>query len=48
MMDVINLLKDEHVGKSFDFSVHFQVVELGPTGGSNKKKTHYWSCRSLT
>lgn len=38
MMNVIDFLKSEHVGKKFNFSVCFQIVELGPTGGSNKKR----------
>lgn len=35
---LMNLLKSEHVGNRLDFSVCFQVVELGPTGGSNRER----------
>lgn len=34
----MDLLKNEHVGKRLDFPVCFQVVELGPTGSSNKER----------
>lgn len=33
-----DLLKGEHAGMRSDFSVCFQVVELGPTGGSKKRQ----------
>lgn len=35
---LMNLLKSENIGNRLDFSVGFQVVELGPTGGSNRER----------
>jgi hypothetical protein len=36
--NMMELLKGKHEGKILDFSVCLQVIELGPTGGSNKER----------
>lgn len=38
-MNMTDLLKGEHVGKRFDFSVCYQVVELRPTSEATRKDT---------
>lgn len=35
---LMNLLKSENIGNRLAFSVGFQVVELGPTGRSNRER----------